>query len=182
VSPPVLHLVVLCAELIATTALCIARFARPNPWTLATAIPAGLITVVLGYGSSAHLCDAGQAIHQWVVPALCVTAITIFVDGRAVRAGSRLALLGLAIGLSMDFASVVHGKQYIGRAYPPPSVPGCVGIRDWFTPLTGFYHRGEFMPPRDPKARAAYESAIAREAADVVVNSERPANSAVRSP
>ncbi len=36
------------------------------------------------------------------------------------------------------------------------------GVREWFTPFTGFYRRGEFMPPTDPKARAQYEAARAQ--------------------
>jgi hypothetical protein len=140
--PPELHVAAFGLAVAMTVGFSAAWFGPP---TVRRALVAVAVGVAIGSVSAAlglHKCHEGNPVHQWLVPSACAVAVILFVRQSAVRVAAVVFLAVLGVFLSGDFAAVVHGREYVGRA-APSNRSGSVGIPDWFTPLTGFYHRGE---------------------------------------
>lgn len=86
-----------------------------------------------------HLCDEGQPIAQWVIPAASASAAMLFVGSRAHRLAIAFGSVALATILSFSFTDAVHGSTYTGnpRATRERTAPKA----EWHTFVTGLYRK-----------------------------------------
>jgi hypothetical protein len=108
------------------------------------ALLAGLIALLVA-AAGLHMCDEGQPLQQWLIPAVCIGFVVAVIRERR-RCITLAALLGLAaLVMTLHYGALVHGDTYIGRSTPSASMtesqPGRVPERGWHTPLTGLYRR-----------------------------------------
>lgn len=137
------HAVVLIALPLATLWMCI-RWSDGRV-SLPKLLVAGMTGVLVAPATAmvtAHACDAGHPVAQWVIPGLCIIAIVGFVKRRhgLIAMGMTTAIMFV---LCLHYSSIVHGPDYIGTAEPrgPVAASGVGASSLWHSRLTGLYRR-----------------------------------------
>jgi hypothetical protein len=138
------HAVVLVALPLATLWMCIrwweGRLSLPK---LLVACMVGVLVAPATAVVTAHRCDAGQPVAQWVIPGLCIIAIV----GCVKRLHGLIALgttTAIMFALCMHYSAIVHGPNYIGTTDPrSASVRDAGASALWHSWLTGLYRREE---------------------------------------
>ena len=64
---------------------------------------------------STHLCRSGEALTQWLIPAVCIILVRSFTRINWLQHAAVSALVVAALGLSYHFVHIVHLKEYTGN-------------------------------------------------------------------
>lgn len=143
-----LHLGLLAGVLAGASFACFRFWTRPGALRVVLAIVSGVFPLA-GAAMGMHRCDSGTPLWQWLVPGAATMLVVLCVGPLRIRLPLALACALLTVGLSLHYAAVVHGPDYIGnpRSF---TLDGQRAEARWFTPVTGFYLR---VP--DPSRRGA---------------------------
>lgn len=130
--------------LVLITAVVCVRDHRPPGWTRRIVAVLGAV----GYGFAtmvvtAHGCGLGQPVAQWAVPAVCLASALMFIQTPRLRRVVAMTITAAGLALSFHYVVVVHGTEYVGVANPDPHYGIARSERQWHTPLTGLYRRGD---------------------------------------
>lgn len=128
------------------TAIILWRFGNLKPKRIIFSLIAGLFTAVVMVILFSYKCgDGNNPVYQMYIPALCLTLVIMFVNGKKVLWLSSLMLFLTGYILCWHFhfliftAGIYTGEQYLLGCSQSSINSKQIAIKQWHTPLTGLY-------------------------------------------
>lgn len=111
-----IHAIILLACPIVTVLLLWrAKRRRPARQTLLLSILLSLVVMFLASGMSFHMCNAGRAEMQWLVPGACLYFLVAYLANAKVRWLAAIGMVVALIGLQGSYENLVHESGWTGN-------------------------------------------------------------------
>lgn len=127
----------------------------PSWRRIALALAVGLVTAAAATTVSLHACARGQPVSEWLVPVVALTIVLLGDLQRGVRLGLAAGLAMAAVGLSLEYASLVHRDDLNGSRHVRGS--SAITVPLWHSLFTGIYKMYAAATPHPDAARVTWD-------------------------